>query len=106
METKELTTPVGGQVVVLKTAITGRERRSLRNVLLKDMQVNPTDTSSMQISGAVIEQAEDMALQTFVVSIDGDTTDVLNKVLDMASDDYEFIVAEVNKLSAEKEKKS
>ncbi len=112
-ETKTIETPAGKHKVEIKTYLIGREKRALTNIYLsKDMSVN---TEDKQITGFanrnIIEEAENLALQTMIVSIDGkhDGDDVegikfslIDCVLDMRSEDYDFIVNAINDVTSEK----
>lgn len=102
-ETKTVVTPIGKQKIVLKAWITGREKRELRNVFLAKVKiaggVAETDVNSVD----VINAAENKAIDTVVVSIDGDSKNLLDKILDMRSQDYNFVIGEINKITREED---
>lgn len=99
-ETISVTTP-GGSVIVLNSYVTGREKRAITNVFF---QKELSD-------GAQYNQAEDLALKTVIVSIDGkkegDQIDgkpysIVDAVLSMKASESKFVLQEVNKVSSEK----
>jgi len=100
-ETKTITTPIGKHKVVLKAWITGREKRELRNVFLKNVKdvSGKEEPEKMLTSAEIINEAENKAIETVVVSVDGETKNVLDKILDMRAKDFEFIIEEINKIT-------
>ncbi len=54
--------------------------------------------SASDISPTFILEQEKKLLSIIVVSVAGDVTDILNRLLDLSNDDYQTIVAEVNKV--------
>jgi hypothetical protein len=102
-ETTTITTPVGKQTLVLKTYLTGREKRDLTNVYLSGKIDFNAETQDVKgIDAGIIDKAQNLAWQTVVVSIDGKTENVVDTILDMRSDDFDFVVAEVNKITSPK----
>lgn len=104
-ETTKITTPDSKQVIELKTYLIGREKRALQNVFLGENLSIATDGASMTgIDAKTIEKAQELAWQTVIVSIDGvtDTSTFVETILNMKGQDYDFIVAAVNKLTTEK----
>lgn len=107
-ETKIIETPKGKQKVEIKTYITGREKRELTNVYLSgDMKFNADSKDIAGINANLMDKAQDLALTTIVVSIDGIKENILQTILDMRSEDSDFIfksVDEVQKGDPEKKK--
>lgn len=104
METKIITTPVGKEKVELKSFITGREKRELKGVFLRGMklEMDGKKAKSNQVDmEKLTNDTEDVALGVIVISIGGNKENILKRVLDMSSKDYDFIVAEVNKVTQE-----
>ena len=101
-ETYTVTTPSGKHNVTLKTYITGREKRSLTNVFLNgDLQFSASGADIKGLKGGLVEQAEDLGFNTVIVSIDGQSANIVETVLNMHAQDYEFIVKEVNKVTSD-----
>lgn len=86
--------------MALYTYITGRERRDIQNIFLKDIGVSKNgEIESDGFSGATITEANDFILKTLLVSLDGSKENVFDRVLDLHADEYEFIKNEVDKIS-------
>jgi hypothetical protein len=102
-ETKIIITPVGKKNIEIHTYITGREKRALTNVYLDgklgfDIENQKVDN----ISHDMIDKAQDLAFKTCVVSIDGKKDgeiQLVEAILDLQSPDYDFVVAEINKVT-------
>lgn len=103
-ETKKYTTP-SGKEVELKTYITGREKRSIQNIFLGkiEMSVSGKETQLSKINGDLVEQAENKSIEVIVVSVGGNTENVVDLVLDLRAEDYDFVIKEINLLTAKKE---
>lgn len=96
-ETKKVTTP-SGKEVELKTYITARERNQLRNVLLEKAEVDNAGKVSSNLSGATLEKSQYTTIELVVVSYDGSTETILDRILDGSPADYDFIVDEASKV--------
>lgn len=103
-ETKSFTTPVGKQEFVIKTYLTGREKRALTNVYLSENVQFDTETQNIKgLNGALVDKAQNLAFETIIVSIEGKTSSEINLVdaiLDMRSEDFDFVVTEINKITS------
>lgn len=104
--TKTIVTPVGKLEVVIKEWITGRENEYIGAPLFDMVEVSSPagapDIKAKNLSKQ-IEEGNHRAVQTVVVSIAGDTANVLEKCLDMIHDDYEFILSEIEKVTKKKD---
>jgi hypothetical protein len=101
-ETREFKTP-GGHTVVLRTYVTGREAAELKAVMFSAVKMNIDDAREGKVNisdvpGSFLVEQERRALQFLLVSVDGDSTDPINKLLDLPSAEYEAVVAEVNRI--------
>jgi hypothetical protein len=99
-ETKEFITP-GGHKVVLRTYLTGREANELKAVMYSALKMNMEDAQSGKVNvsdvpGTFLVEQEHKALGFLVVSIDGDTTAPVDKLLDLPAPEYEAVVKECN----------
>ena len=100
-ETKTLTTP-SGKELALKTYLTARERKQVRETLFSQMKGNATPDGTFQISelpASVMIQAEEATLKAVIVSYDGSVENVLERLLDTKTEEYDFVLAEVNKVT-------
>ena len=98
-EIKTIKTPIDGHEVAIKTYLTGREKRALTSVFLKGGLSFDISGEIKGLQGSIYEEAENLLFQTIVVSIDGKAEDIVNTILNMRAEDYQFIVNEVNKVS-------
>jgi len=108
-ETKKLTLPISKKEVEIKTYITGRESREIRDVFLKEMKVSGVGGEVKEVNASLQSEAENKAIKIIIVSINGDKNDILDKILDLPLRDYNFVMKEINEvesgLSAEKKTK-
>lgn len=101
----------GGHQVVMHDYITGREQRQIQEVFLKNVEINrlsqsegKTDAGMSGFSASVVAEAQDLAFNLIIVSLDGSDQDVVPRVLDLPATDYEEIVAAVNQVTDPKKK--
>ncbi len=98
-ETKMIVTPVGKKSIEIKTYITGKEKRELTNVYLSgDIKFNAESQNIGGINAAIVDKAQDLALKLIVVSIDGNAENIVETILNMRAEDYDFIVKSVDEL--------
>lgn len=112
----EVTTPAGGHKVVFKPFVTARMQLATRGVYLKHVSIDPRKFTSAKTEGMTEEEAGDLAdfdkipaealteiknigIQHMVVSVDGSKENILDTVLDMRTEDYDFILAEIEKIN-------
>lgn len=102
-ETKEYTTP-SGRKVVLNSYITGRENREITNIFLEkaEMTMVGNTPNITGIKGDITNLAENKTIELMVVSVDGQTDNVLDTILDLPTQDYDFIVLTMNELKGKK----
>ena len=77
-ETKTITTPVGKHKVVIYTYLLGGEKRAF-------ISVDPVE-------------AQKVAIETLIVSIDGSDKDIMGTMDQMHGKDYDFIFNEIAKV--------
>lgn len=100
--TQEFVTP-GNHKVVLKSYLTGREANELKAVMFSALKMNMEDAQSGKVNvsdvpGTFLVEQERKALSFLIVSVDGDTTAPVDKLLDLPSAEYEAVIKEVNKI--------
>lgn len=99
-------TPVSKTKVVLKSWLTGREKRTIQAVYLNEASFKD---NAVEIKGDLVSKAQDEAIRTIVVSVGdvkGEPEKVLNALLDLHDDDYQTVIAEINKLTREKDEET
>ena len=98
-ETIEVETPLKKHRVVLKSWINGREKQKIDGALFKGMETSSDqDKPTPKLNDSFLANQTNAAIQNIVVSVDGNSTNVLDRVLDMRAQDYEFVKDEVNKI--------
>lgn len=93
---KIVQTPIGKNKVEIKSWLTGREKRLIQSVFTDDISFKGKE---YEVSGKKISEAQDTTIVTAIVSIDGSKDKILERVLDMHSVDFDFIIAEINKIT-------
>lgn len=116
-ETIEIATPIDHHVVVLKSYITGREQRTLTNLLVKTVKDLNIDTKAQHVKVPEIDinltdKAEDEAWRLIVVSvngrkdgelIDGQPFSIVDAILNMKLKDYETVKAKIKEIGDDKQ---
>jgi hypothetical protein len=99
-ETKKVATPSGAEVELV-SYITSRERNQLRDIYLAHMRVN-TDSgtpNNNEISGIVVAEVEKKLIEITVISYAGSKEKILDRLLDSRPEEYDFVLAEANKVN-------
>lgn len=102
-ETKVIETPKGVKIEV-KTYLTGRENRDLQNIFLKDVEISGMADKKPEFKNfkaSVMIEANNFLIETMVVSVNEVKEDCLNKVLDLPSDEYDYVMKALNEISGE-----
>lgn len=100
-ETLTIETPIDKHKVMLKAWITGKEKRELRNIFFEGIKFSGKEAESIGNSAEIMNKAEDKAIETVVVSVNGKQEGILDLILGMKMQDYDFVKAEINKITAE-----
>lgn len=101
-ETKTIEAPISKAQVVIKTYLTGKEKRDITNSSLpRKVDYNGTTEGINQIDLVdLTNNAEDIALKSIIVSIDGKTDiNFVETVLAMRSEDSDYILAQVKEVA-------
>jgi len=98
-ETIEIETP-SKHKVVLKAWLTGKEKRALSKPLMNRMKFDAEGRSILEENkfGDMYEEMQDLTINTVVVSVDGNTENVVEKILEMKDEDYDFVIAQIDKV--------
>lgn len=111
-ETKTIETPFSKDKIELLAYITGGDKRMLSNVLIDGgLNVDPVTQETKGVTSELINKAQDQAIKTVIVSINGlsdganiegsQPFSVVQKVLDMRNEDFEFVISEINKVTGD-----
>lgn len=93
----EVTTPVLGKKVVLRGYITGRIKQEIQGVMLSSVKEVSAEQAT-KFDGTAALAATNKALELIVLSVDGKSERVLDAVLDLPEQDFDYIKAEVDKV--------
>ncbi len=98
-ETKAITLKSGRQVAI-KTYLTARERNELRGVFFGNFKIDAAGGKAeiKEIDGSVLGKAEEKLIDLTVVSFDGSDENILQRLLDGTTADYDEIVMEAGKV--------
>jgi hypothetical protein len=98
--TKTIVTPITQAQIVVKEWITGREYEMSQKPVLEGYKMGKDGHS--EIAGTVIQELNHKALEAYVVSVNGSTDKVVDAILDLPNDDYQFVIDSVNAVSKKK----
>jgi hypothetical protein len=102
-ETKKIVTPVDKHEVELKAWLVGFEREEYEKVRLNYVQLDETgkpDITKIKV-GDLIDAMTKKAIELVVVSVDGSTDKILERVMSLKEKDYLFVKDEVMKVLGE-----
>lgn len=106
-ETKEFKT-TGGNVIVYKSYITGRESNEIQKILLKDMKIEVGEAKLSPFVGAVsaanITELNNKTIELLVTLLNGTAENILDRILDLPNTEYAEISAKLNEISGDKKK--
>lgn len=103
-ETKTITTPSGHTVVHYSYA-TGREARIIEGKYMNMVKVGmkPDGTPEFkELNTNASFEAEQELLRLLVISVNDSKENVVDTLLDMKQEDYEFVVSAVNEVTKKK----
>ena len=97
-ETKNISTP-NNHKVEIKTYVSKREQREIMSVM-NDVEVTMSTDGKAQpkMKFEKASEMEDKTIECLVVSIDGKKENVLETVLDLKSEDCDFILQKLNEV--------
>ena len=100
-EEKVLETPVSKQKVIIKAWLTGREKREINSVLFAETSFSTEQLKNpdIAINSNLINKMQDKLLETVVISVDDKTDKVVETILDMRSQDFDFVISEIDKVT-------
>jgi hypothetical protein len=84
--------------IVYKEYITGRDLQAIEACLMEGMTVG-ADGKPQGFNPLAIQKRLNKAIVACVLSVDGKTDDVLNKVLDLPKDKFNEVVAKVTEIA-------
>jgi len=96
-----------GGKVILKTLMTARDMRDIRSIMTNQITVDGSDLDNpkYQISGAVMDQMQDKALEILVLEFNDSKEDILNRMLELPANEYTKVIDEINLITKKYEEK-
>jgi hypothetical protein len=82
--------PMTEQEVIIKEWLTGREYEATQSLIYENYKKGIENIDMIALNHK--------SLEAFIVSIGGETTDIINRVLDLPLKDYEEILSKINEL--------
>ena len=103
-ETKEITT-VHKNVVIVYSYATGGECNKIESKYLEGSEINVVNgmTNVTGIKSNAEDNVRDEKISLLVVSIDGDSTNVLKSMNDLQQEDYSEVLLHLNSITKKKE---
>ena len=98
-ETKKI--KIAEHEIVLKTYLTVRENREVRDIILKNVKfgVDEGEPKIDNIPYEVVSQIENKNIETTIISIDGKNENILETVLDFKADEFAELMKEINAIT-------
>lgn len=98
-ETIKITTPVKKHKVVLKAWINGREKQKIDGAMVKSVGTTGTGKNiTPTMSDTILADNDNAAIENIVISVDGSEENILDTVLDMRAQDFQFVVDAANNI--------
>ncbi len=104
MEYKVVETPITKTKIELKPWITGAEAEYINSPMFDSLDSGAISAQKpeVKIKSEIINSVNHRLLEKFVISLNGDKEDILNKVLNLPEQDTEFIYNEIAELRKKK----
>lgn len=100
-DTITITTPATQKVVILKSFITGGDDEAIQGVIEDSLSIDASGDGDGQakIRGSVVREMRHKALEIVVLSVDGESEDVVEKLRALPVQDYKFVCAKVDEVT-------
>lgn len=102
-ETREA--QIGGHDFVFKTYLTGREFNEIQRIYLSSAKINMVGNGGPSINSFSAEvelDATKKTLEMLVVSMDGSTENIVDRIEDLPNEVYQLVVANINEAAGKK----
>lgn len=107
-ETKTIITPLDGHKVEILTYVTGREQREINSAVYNSASIDVQDgqpvIQNIQAS-QIVQAVQDKTVEMLIVGINDSNENILDRLLDMKSRDYDFVIQALNEVTAGHKKK-
>lgn len=104
-------TPIGGKEIVLKEWITGRESEYIEEPIMAGMAMKATVSAGKpaaeidKFDMGSVSKSNERKIESVVMSIDGNPDDIVNRIRDMRKGDYDFVMAKIEEIISQDDKK-
>lgn len=98
-ETKTITTPKGKHKIILKTWLTGGERREIINLYVENRD------EGEKVKNVPINKIQDKIIEMNIVSVNDKKENFVEDVVNMHESDYYFILGQIDEVRIEEDKK-
>jgi len=102
-ETIKLTTPLGKDLII-KSFMNAKERNAIKSAFLEGIKIDPNDIGSedhmmKDVDASIMLKAEKRTFEQLIVSYDGSSENIADKLEQATPTEYDFVVAELNKVT-------
>jgi hypothetical protein len=97
--TNKITLPSSKVEVEFYTYITAGEKRQITEILTTGMSADSSGSIKGEIPLSLVYKSNDKAIELLIKRIGEFTSEVLSNVNNLPSNDYDFLLAEINKIS-------
>lgn len=105
-ETKEI--KIGNHTLVVNTFVTGRELRNIESSMLDklEMKQKGTEQEITGFRGSMLKERQDAQIKAVVVSLDGSSDNVVDRILDLSAPEYQEVVEYVTSITEPKKEQT
>lgn len=102
-ETIKLTTPLGKDLVI-KSFMNAKERNAIKSAFLEGIKIDPNDIGSedhimKDVDASIMLKAEKRTFEQLIVSYEGSSENIADRLEQASPAEYDFVVAELNKVT-------
>lgn len=104
MDRETTTLVVGANTLTVLTYLTGRELRDIQNAMLDnlDMKQKNGETEIGGFKASMLSAQQDKQIEIIVKKFNEETSDIVNKVLDLPSDEFQIVTDYLKKITEKK----
>ena len=85
-DTKQIVTPSGKHTILVRSYLTGKDRRDHRRLIWRLAEEEKNDKVE------ALEESENALIAAIVIDVDGSKENMLERILQMESQDYDFVI--------------
>lgn len=104
VRTIDITLPLTGSIVSIREWITGEQSLYLQEAWTKGTAVDPQNMTP-QFKMDSTQEYTRRSVSVYCVSLDGDGTDILKRILGLPEEDFDAITAKIDEIRSKKKVK-